>query len=480
MSLTLLDFILIGIMLISGLLALMRGFTREVLSHFGFQALRLFSPATVADVELQRELNQAETALRARWLHRDVQVLVDAAVAGEIADANRFEVCNHKWGVLAGVREALDMGNAFAMTHEYEIAVAEKICALAGVDLVRFATSGTEATMHAIRIARAYTARNKVLKFEGHYHGCYDEALVSLTPPPDAAGPDAAPQAVAASLGTSEYTLQSVQVLPFNDAEDTVRLIKAHKNDLAAVILEPVQRGFIPADIEFLRAVREVTEELGIVLIFDEVMSGFRMDKLGGAQTMFGVTPDIMCLGKIIGGGFPCGAFLGKKEIMDVVNPVTRPKDSRVFHGGTFNGHPTVLAAGRATIGVLEEPETYPYLMRITDKLQDGLNDLFSRSGFDARAVGPGTTFNILFDGKKKTYLGQADAGIQVPIVDKRSAQIVSITPGQGVQLMDLETYETIDIATPTDEEITGKIAAGKEVEYWIIMGRYKINRVKS
>lgn len=294
----------------------------------------------------------------------------------------------------------------FGPPHEMEAKMAETLIRIFPcAETVRFTNSGLEATMHALRVARGFKRKNRIAKFEGHYHGCYDEALVSLTPPPDAAGPDAAPQAVAASLGTSEYTLQSVQVLPFNDTDDTVRLIKAHKNDLAAVILEPVQRGFIPADVEFLKAVREVTERLGIVLIFDEVMSGFRMDKLGGAQTMLGVTPDIMCLGKIIGGGFPCGAFLGKKDIMDVVNPVTRPKDSRVFHGGTFNGHPTVLAAGKATIDVLEEPETYPYLMRITDKLQGGLNDLFSRSGFDARAVGPGTTFNILFDGKKTVDL---------------------------------------------------------------------------
>lgn len=294
----------------------------------------------------------------------------------------------------------------FGSPHEMEAKMAERLVRIFPcAETVRFTNSGLEATLHALRVARGFRNKNRIAKFEGHYHGCYDEALVSLTPPPDAAGPDSAPQAVAASLGTSEYTLQSVQVLPFNDAEDTIRLIRAHKHDLAAVIMEPVQRGFIPANLEFLKAVREATEELGIVLIFDEVMSGFRMDRLGGAQTMFGVTPDMMCLGKIIGGGFPCGAFLGKKEIMDVVNPVTRPKDSRVFHGGTFNGHPTVLAAGMATLDVLEQPETYPYLMRVTDKFQDGLNDLFSRHGFEARATGPGTTFNVLFDGNRKVDL---------------------------------------------------------------------------
>ena len=286
----------------------------------------------------------------------------------------------------------------FGPPHELETIMAERLNSIFPcAERVRFTNSGLEATLHALRVCRGFKRRNRIAKFEGHYHGCYDEALVSLTPSEETAGPYAAPQPVACSLGTSDYTLQSVQVLPFNDAEDTVRLLKAHKGDLAAVIMEPVQRGFIESDPEFLKAVRETTEELDIILIFDEVMSGFRMDRLGGAQTMYGVTPDMMCLGKIIGGGFPAGAFLGREDIMDVVNPVTRGKDNRVFHGGTFNGHPSVLAAGMATIDVLEEPSTYPKLSETTSKLRNGLNDLFSRLGFEALAVGPGSTFNVVF-----------------------------------------------------------------------------------
>ena len=286
----------------------------------------------------------------------------------------------------------------FGPPHEMETRMAERLnrifpCA----ERVRFTNSGMEATMHALRVCRGFKKKNRIAKFEGHYHGCYDEALVSLTPSEDRAGPYAAPQSVACSLGTSDYTLQSVQVLPFNDTEDTVRLLKAHRNDLAAVIMEPVQRGFIESEPEFLKAVRETTEELDMILIFDEVMSGFRMDKLGGAQTMYGVTPDLMCLGKVLGGGFQSGAFLGRADIMDVVNPVTRGRDDRVFHGGTFNGHPTMLAAGMATLDVLEEPGTYPHLNRITDKLMNGMNDLFERLDVDAIAVGPGATFNVIF-----------------------------------------------------------------------------------
>jgi glutamate-1-semialdehyde 2,1-aminomutase len=302
--------------------------------------------------------------------------------------------------VIKAVKDQLDRDGTtiFGPPHELETVMAERLNSIFPcAERVRFTNSGLEATLHALRLCRGFRRRNRIAKFEGHYHGCYDEALVSLTPSEETAGPYAAPQPVACSLGTSEYTLQSVQVLPFNDAEDTIRLLKAHKGDLAALIMEPVQRGFIESDPEFLKAVRETTEELDIILVFDEVMSGFRMDKLGGAQTMYGVTPDMMCLGKIIGGGFPAGAFLGREDIMDVVNPVTRSKDNRVFHGGTFNGHPSVLAAGMATIDVLEEPDTYPKLNATTAKLRDGLNDLFGRLGFEALAVGPGSTFNVVF-----------------------------------------------------------------------------------
>jgi glutamate-1-semialdehyde 2,1-aminomutase len=282
--------------------------------------------------------------------------------------------------------------------HEGEVKMAQRLKkAFPFADTVRFTNSGLEATMHALRVAKGAKKKQRIAKFEGAYHGCYDEALVSLTPAEEAAGPRTAPQSVAGSYGTSPNVVQNVQVLPYNDIENTVRLLKAHKSDIAALIMEPVQRGFVVPDIEFLKGVRETTRELGIILIFDEVMSGFRMEKYGGAATQYGVDPDMICLGKIIGGGFPCGAFMGKREIMDMVNPVTRPKDERVFHGGTFNGHPTVLAAGMATLDVLEDPATYPYLNGISDKLRNGFDDLFSRQGYDARAIGPGSTFNLVF-----------------------------------------------------------------------------------
>lgn len=290
--------------------------------------------------------------------------------------------------------------------HELEAVMAERLKRIFPfADSVRFTNSGLEATMHALRVARGAKKKARFAKFEGAYHGCYDEALVSLTPALELAGPESAPKTVSGSCGTSPSTIQNVQILPYNDMESTERILRAHKDDLAAVIMEPVQRGFVVPDIEFLKQVRETTRELGIVLILDEVMSGFRMEKFGGACTTYRIDPDMICLGKIIGGGFPCGAFMGKRELMDMVNPATKPKDERVFHGGTFNGHPTVLAAGMATLDVLEEPRTYPYLNKISDRLRNGFNDLFDRMGFEAKAIGPGSTFNIVFTkGKISDY----------------------------------------------------------------------------
>ena len=302
--------------------------------------------------------------------------------------------------VLAAVRDQLERDGTviFGAPHEREAVLAERLVSIfPWSERVRFTNSGLEATLHAIRIARGLRRRTMIAKFEGHYHGSYDEVLVSLTPPLDRAGPSSAPTGVPGSISTPEAELRNVLVLPYNDLDATTRLLKAHREDLAAVIVEPVQRGFVPADREFLKGLREATADLGIVLIFDEIMSGFRMERLGGAATTAGVDPDLMCLGKIIGGGFPCGAFLGTEEVLDVIDPVTRAKDDRVFHGGTFNGHPTVLAAGLATLDVLAEPGTYPRLNGLTDRLRDGLNDLFGRLGVDAQAVGPGSTFNVVF-----------------------------------------------------------------------------------
>jgi glutamate-1-semialdehyde 2,1-aminomutase len=357
-----------------------------------------------------------------------------------------------------------DGSQTFGAPHELEMKMAERLKKIFPfADSARFTNSGLEATMHALRVAKGYKRKLRIAKFEGAYHGSYDEVLVSLAPAEALAGPRSEPRGVAGSFGTADATVSNVQVLPYNDIDDTGRILKAHKDDLSALIMEPVQRGFVVPDVEFLKAVREITTELGIVLIFDEVMSGFRMDRMGGACTTYGVQPDMICLGKIIGGGFPCGAFMGKREIMDMVNPVTKPKDQRVFHGGTFNGHPTVLAAGMATLDVLDDPKTYPNLNKMSDKLRDGYNDLFGRTDYDAMAVGPYSTFNIVFTkGKIVDYRDAAhcDSKLRQRFDYGMLARGIHYHPDKPMYTCTVHSEKDLDETLMAAEEVLKKMKA--------------------
>jgi len=374
-------------------------------------------------------------------------------------------LCHGHPKVLEAIRKQLDRDGTviFGPPHELEVRMAERLKRIFPfADLVRFTNSGLEATLHALRIARGVKRRVKIAKFEGAYHGSYDEVLVSLTPSVADAGPADMPKPMSGSLSTTPAELQNTVVLPLNDLDACNRILTEHKDELAALILEPVQRGFLAADAEFLKGLRETTKALDILLIFDEIMSGFRMEKLGAVQTLVGVDPDLMTLGKIIGGGFPCGAFLGTRETMDAVNPVTRPANERVFHGGTFNGHPTVLAAGLATLDVLEEPGTYPYLNKISDQLRDGLNGLFADHHLDAQAVGPGSTFNIVFaKGPLRNYRDAAKA-------DKKRRQLfdfgmlargIHFHPDKPWYTCTAHTAEDIDRTLSVAEDVVKKIA---------------------
>ncbi len=362
--------------------------------------------------------------------------------------------------VLEAMRKQMDRDGTliFGPPHELEVRMAERLKRIFPfADLVRFTNSGLEATLHALRIARGVKRRVKIAKFEGAYHGSYDEVLVSLAPPVAEAGPADAPKALSGSLSTTPAELQGTVVLPLNDLDACNRILKAHRDELAALILEPVQRGFLVADTEFLKGLRETTRDLDMLLIFDEIMSGFRMEKLGAVTTVVGVDPDLITLGKIIGGGFPCGAFLGTKEVMDAVNPVTRPANERVFHGGTFNGHPTVLAAGLATLDVLEEPGTYPYLNKVSDQLRDGLNGLFGDLRFDAQAVGPGSTFNLVFaKGPLRNYrdASKADKKLRQLFDFGMLARGIHFHPDKPWYTCTAHTAEDVDRTLTTAEDV--------------------------
>lgn len=226
-----------------------------------------------------------------------------------------------------------------------------------------------------------------------------------MNPDLSEAGSETEPKAVPESKGIPDYFRQNTIILPFNNLEATEQILRKHKDELAAVILEPVQAGFIPANPEFIKGIRTITQELGILLIFDEVKTGFRMS-MGGAQKVYDIVPDLTALGKVLGGGFPVGAVGGRKEIMMISAPedgkdilTTGSKNGKkevLFHSGTYNGHPTVLAAGLATIEVLEEEGQMDRLISATHMLRNQLEMVYAKYGFDMQTVGMGSIFNIM------------------------------------------------------------------------------------
>lgn len=294
----------------------------------------------------------------------------------------------------------------FGTPHQLEIKMGKRIQThYPSIELLRFTNSGTEATLLALRLASAYTGKHKIAKFEGHYHGGYDQVLFSINPSANDYGPQHHPTAVMESKGIDPYYQKNTVVLPFNDLEHTELILKKYKDDLAAVIIEPLQGGFIPATHEFIHGLRQITKQLGIVLIFDEVKTGFRIT-MGGAQSYYHVKPDLTALGKVIGGGYPIGIVGGKKEILmesaasiasDVFDTSQSSRSSAqdvLFHSGTYNGHPMILAAGMAVLDELENG--MDKVIQTTDNLKQGLEELFKKRGIPMKAVGKGTIFSVV------------------------------------------------------------------------------------
>lgn len=276
----------------------------------------------------------------------------------------------------------------FGAPTELELTLAERLARLIpSAEMVRFTNSGTESTLHAIRLARGVTGRSRLVKFEGHYHGGHDAVLIGL---------DASRPARPANDGIPPSVQDATIVLPFNEASalDALETV----DDAAAVIVEPVARGAIAADAAFLRALRDVTARRGIVLIFDEVVSWPRV-ALGGAQAALGVTPDLTALGKAVGGGLPMGAVVGARRIMEHFAPrdAGAAAGAYVFHGGTYNGTPMALAAGVALLNVLEEPGVFDDLADRAARMRTALQDLFARQGIAAQVIGRGAAFDFYF-----------------------------------------------------------------------------------
>jgi glutamate-1-semialdehyde 2,1-aminomutase len=286
--------------------------------------------------------------------------------------------------VLRAVHQQIDIGVHYYLPAEAEVKLAEKVCqVMPSVEMVRFLNSGSESTLMALRAARAYSKRPKIVKFEGNFHGQHDTVLVSTLA---VEGEPEAPQPHLDSAGIPRNVRDNMLILPYNDPQTAIEQIKKHAGDLGAVIVEPVSAfglGVVPADIEFLKALRQVTNETGIPLIFDEVVTNFRI-ALGGAMEYFGVQPDLVCLGKILGGGFAIGGFGGKREIMDkVVTPKVGLWDlsEQIFQSGCFSGNPVSMVAGLAVLEELEKEKAYPQINALTETLCNGMTALGRRLG---------------------------------------------------------------------------------------------------
>ncbi len=325
-------------------------------------------------------------------------IFFEKAAGSSIWDVDGNEMVDYvcSWGpmilghanpaVIDAAIDAARAGTSFGAPTELEVEMSRRVVdAVPSIEVIRFVSSGTEATMSALRLARAKTGRNKIIKFRGGYHGHEDALLVE-------AGSGLASQGIASSSGVHPGYAASTLVSEYNDLESVKSLLESNLGEVAAVIVEPIAGNMgvvLPAD-GFLEGLRGLTHEHGCLLIFDEVISGFRV-AFGGAQSSLGVMPDITCLGKIIGGGFPVGAYGASAEIMSEVAPL-----GSMYQAGTLSGNPVAMAAGIATLDELARPGVYEDLQDTTDKLADGVTNVFAEAGIPVvinRACGLMTVF---------------------------------------------------------------------------------------
>jgi len=297
--------------------------------------------------------------------------------------------------IIDRVKAQLDRGQVYSAQHELEVEVAEAVCRLVPcAERLRFNSVGSEAVHAAWRLARAFTGREKILKFEGHYHGWFDSALYSVSPPLAAAGPLEAPVAVPGTRGQARSTAGDLVIAPWNDLERLAAILERQGSDVAAIIMEPIlcNSGCIAPDPGYLAAVQALCRQHGCLLIFDEVITGFRL-ALGGAQQYLAITPDLAVFGKALAGGFPLSCVAGRAEVMDLISR------GEVGHSGTFNSNPVVMAAAAATLRELEQNAAtiYPRLFALGQRLMAGIRQAAATAGVGLRVEGPGPVFNIYF-----------------------------------------------------------------------------------
>jgi glutamate-1-semialdehyde 2,1-aminomutase len=332
------------------------------------------------------------------------EVIIREGKAGRVWDEDGKEYVDYLLGsgpmlvghahpeVTAAAQEQIAKGTTFFANNRLGIELAEEIVeAVPCAEQVRFVSSGSEADLYAMRAARAFTRRDKILKFEGGYHGMSDYALMSLAP----AKPGNFPRPIPDSAGIPKSVQDEMLIAAFNDIDMVDSIVKENKDELAGVIVEPFQR-LIPPQPGFLAALRRVTAEHGIPLIFDEVVTGFRF-AYGGAQEYYGVTPDLCTLGKIIGGGYALAAIAGKAEIMQHFDRLAVADEDFLFQVGTLSGNPVAAIAGLATLEVLKRPGAYERVFATGRTLMTALDDLLGRAGIPAQVIGEPPLFDVVF-----------------------------------------------------------------------------------
>ncbi len=343
-------------------------------------------------------------ALGGYYAPGDLQFVVKEARGAHLRDFSGREYIDYLLGsgpmvlghahpaVIQAVEAQLGRGSTYFQLSEPALALAEEICrAVPCAEQVRYTSSGSEATFFALRLARAFRKRDKILKFEGGFHGTHDYSLMSVGPRVPKAFPAPTPD----SGGIPHAIEENVLVAPFNDLAETEAILAAHHDSLAAVIMEPFQRLIVPDD-GFLQGVREITVRYGVPLIFDEIVTGFRF-AYGGAQEYYGVVPDIAALGKIIGGGFPLAAVVGREEIMRHLAPSLQGTSDFVHQAGTLNGNPVAAAAGLATLAELRKPGTYERLFQTGNRVKQALHEAARTAGLQAEVAGEAPVFEIYF-----------------------------------------------------------------------------------
>jgi glutamate-1-semialdehyde 2,1-aminomutase len=344
----------------------------------------------------------------------EVNLVIAGGRGGHVVDVTGRELIDYHLGsgpallghghpaITAAVNAQLPKGSTYYFLNEHVIRLAQRLVeSIPCAEQVQFTGSGTEATFFALRVARAYTGRTKVLKFEGGWHGMHDYALWGTVPAQASEYPVARPD----STGIPPAVGQEVLVAPFNDADRAVELIERHAGELAAVLVEPLQRVLLPAP-GFLEALREVTRRHGIVLIFDEIVTGFRI-AWGGAQERYlgaaggsgwsPAMPDLATYGKAMAGGFPMACIAGRAEVLAPLDARRTERTNMAWASGTLNGNPVSASAGLAALGVLSQPGTYERLHAVGSRLRQGITESGRRHGFPTKALGEDAVFGVRF-----------------------------------------------------------------------------------